>query len=403
VASTQPRLGVGLSIPRNLGIYRYMRSWRILHDTNVLLARRLRIIFTPKIKHIIFDQESCVHVLPIFHTGSTTLLFKTPSPAKHLGHLFITILIRLPATLVALDRLAALTLFIAHHPHCCHHCPFHPQPWPLCCPPALLLLPSPCHCHCCPIILLAVACQPPLLPLPSLLPPLPLPSLLPVPLVTVAIARVVYVTVTIALVAIACPSPSLPLLLPPKPMPSLFHSTLAANAIALLVACHPYCRHYCLSAFALFVTCSHHQLIVVFHLSRGRKGSWAIICPSYLGDSRLVQCCQGTLLQRLHLLCHQHRPANGCPGRWRRWNCLCHHRGRSNDCSGHSNICHKCGMDCLVLRMGRCSAHNSVPAPLVGGVHAPNLQLEVEKEEEEAMMGGLCMLAVCVLSALVFC
>jgi hypothetical protein len=53
----------------------------------MFLARRFRIIIKPKIKLIIFDRKSLLHVLPVFHTGGiTALLFKTPSPAKCLGH-----------------------------------------------------------------------------------------------------------------------------------------------------------------------------------------------------------------------------------------------------------------------------------------------------------------------------
>jgi hypothetical protein len=47
------------------------------------------------------------------------------------------------------------------------------------------------------------------------------------------------------------------------------------------------------------------------------------------------------------------------------------------------------------------SAHSAVLAPLLEEAHAPHSQLEAE--EEEVMMGGLCMLIVCVLHALLFC
>jgi hypothetical protein len=71
------------------------------------------------------------------------------------------------------------------------------------------------------------------------------------------------ITVAITLVAVNCLSPSLPLLLPPKPSLSSLHPTLVANAIArfiplaLFVTRHPYPHRHRLSAFTLFVTCSH--------------------------------------------------------------------------------------------------------------------------------------------------
>jgi hypothetical protein len=101
-----------------------------------------------------------------------------------------------------------------------------------------------------------------------------LPSLSPASLVAVAIARVVDVTVAINLVAAACPPPLSPLLLPLKPSLSLSHSTLVTNTIALtlFIAHHPYCHCHCLPTLALFVTCSHCKLIVVFISSADRGG-----------------------------------------------------------------------------------------------------------------------------------
>jgi hypothetical protein len=55
----------------------------------MFLARRLRITFTPKIKLIIFDQETCLHVLPIPYIGSTTFLCETP-PQENTQDTFIS-------------------------------------------------------------------------------------------------------------------------------------------------------------------------------------------------------------------------------------------------------------------------------------------------------------------------
>ncbi len=52
----------------------------------MFLTHRLRLIFTPKVKLIMFNQEGILSVLPVLRTGNTALLFKTPSQAKCSGH-----------------------------------------------------------------------------------------------------------------------------------------------------------------------------------------------------------------------------------------------------------------------------------------------------------------------------
>ncbi len=60
----------------------------------MFLACRLRLIFMHKVELISFDLESHLSVLFILCTGSTTLLFKTPSQAKCSGHFeFQTVLL----------------------------------------------------------------------------------------------------------------------------------------------------------------------------------------------------------------------------------------------------------------------------------------------------------------------
>ncbi len=59
-------------------VLKYMRLCRILYMIHMFLTRRLRLIFTPKFKLIIFNQGILVYVLPILCIGSTTLFFKTP-------------------------------------------------------------------------------------------------------------------------------------------------------------------------------------------------------------------------------------------------------------------------------------------------------------------------------------
>ena len=74
----------------NSDILDHVESYTI----HIFLTRRLRLILMPNVKLIIFIQERLLSGLPVLCTGSTTLLFKTPSQAKCSGHFeFQTVLL----------------------------------------------------------------------------------------------------------------------------------------------------------------------------------------------------------------------------------------------------------------------------------------------------------------------